>query len=92
MRRGWSIRKVARYVGVSPGTVCKWVKKAKRYGHHDNPDALVPSQASPEAALRRARLEDLPQADHAEAQRGSSAGRTGARRRHSLAFVGEAHA
>jgi len=33
VRRGWGIRQVARYVGVSPGTICKWVKKAKIYGH-----------------------------------------------------------
>lgn len=33
VRRGWGVRKVARYVGVSPGTITKWVKKAKSYGH-----------------------------------------------------------
>jgi transposase len=35
--RGWGVRKVARYVGVSPGTVTKWVKKAKVYGYHPIP-------------------------------------------------------
>jgi transposase InsO family protein len=33
VRRGWGIRQVARYVGVSPGTITKWVKKAQKYGH-----------------------------------------------------------
>jgi len=33
VRRGWGVRQVARYVGVSPGTITKWVKKAKIYGH-----------------------------------------------------------
>ena len=37
VRRGWGIRQVARYVGVSPGTICKWVKKAKIYGYHPIP-------------------------------------------------------
>lgn len=32
VRRGWGVRKVARYVGVSPGTITKWVKKVKRCG------------------------------------------------------------
>jgi transposase InsO family protein len=33
VRRGWGVRQVARYVGVSPGTITKWVKKALKYGH-----------------------------------------------------------
>lgn len=33
VRRGWGVRQVARYVGVSPGTITKWVIKAKQYGH-----------------------------------------------------------
>ena len=37
VRRGWGIRKVARYIGVSPGTITKWVKKAKKYGYHPIP-------------------------------------------------------
>ena len=41
VRRGWGVRKVARYVGVSPGTVTKWVKKAQQLGYHD-----IPTQSS----------------------------------------------
>jgi putative transposase len=41
VRRGWGVRRVARYVGVSPGTITKWVKKAKRYGYH-----LIPTLSS----------------------------------------------
>jgi transposase InsO family protein len=37
VRKGWGVRKVARYVGVSPGTVTKWVKKAQMYGYHPIP-------------------------------------------------------
>jgi len=37
VRRGWGVRKVARYVGVSPGTVSKWVRKAEKYGYHEIP-------------------------------------------------------
>jgi len=37
VRRGWGIRQTARYVGVSPGTICKWVKKAKIYGYRPIP-------------------------------------------------------
>jgi transposase InsO family protein len=37
VHRGWGIRQVARYVGVSPGTITKWVKKAIKYGHHPIP-------------------------------------------------------
>ena len=33
VHRGWGVRQVARYVGVSPGTITKWVRKAKIYGH-----------------------------------------------------------
>ena len=29
-RKGWSVRQTARYIGVSPGTVSKWLKKAGR--------------------------------------------------------------
>ena len=32
VHKGWGVRKVARYVGVSPGTISKWVKKAKKFG------------------------------------------------------------
>lgn len=37
VRRGWGVRKVARYMGVSPGTVTKWVKKAQKYGYRNIP-------------------------------------------------------
>jgi len=37
VRRGWGVRKVARYVGVSPGTITKWVKKAREYGYKPIP-------------------------------------------------------
>ena len=37
VRRGWGIRQTARYVGVSPGTICKWIKKAKIYGYRPIP-------------------------------------------------------
>lgn len=37
VRRGWGVRKVARYIGVSPGTITKWVKKSKKYGYHPIP-------------------------------------------------------
>lgn len=37
VRRGWGVRQVARYIGVSPGTVCKWVKKTRIYGYHPIP-------------------------------------------------------
>lgn len=32
VRRGWSMRKVSRYMGVSPSTVSRWVKKAPKRG------------------------------------------------------------
>ena len=41
VRRGWSIRKAARYVGVNPGTVCRWVKKAPADGR-----LVIPTQSS----------------------------------------------
>jgi len=37
VRRGWGVRQVARRYGVSPGTITKWVKKAKVYGYHPIP-------------------------------------------------------
>ena len=37
VRRGWGVRQTARYVGVSPGTICKWVKKSKIYGYRPIP-------------------------------------------------------
>lgn len=29
VRQGWGIRKTSRHIGASPGTVCKWMKKAE---------------------------------------------------------------
>lgn len=37
VNRGWGVRKVARYFGVSPGTITKWKKKARVYGYHPIP-------------------------------------------------------
>lgn len=37
VNKGWGVRKVARYVGVSPGTITKWVRKAKEIGYHPIP-------------------------------------------------------
>lgn len=37
VNRGWGVRQVARYVGVSPGTVTKWVKKYRQFGHEPIP-------------------------------------------------------
>jgi len=41
VRKGWKVRQVARYVGVSPGTISKWVKKAEVVGYH-----LIPTKSS----------------------------------------------
>lgn len=50
VRTGWSIRKTARYVGVEPSTILRWVRKAPRDGRlvipthssrpHNHPRAL----------------------------------------------------
>lgn len=37
VRRGYGVRTVARRYGVFPGTVSKWVKKAKKIGYHPIP-------------------------------------------------------
>lgn len=37
VRRGWGVRKTARYVGVSPGAISKWVRKAELIGYHPIP-------------------------------------------------------
>lgn len=57
VRRGWGVRKVARYVGVSPGTVSKWVKRAREIGHRPIPTlssrpASHPKQLSKEMVLK----------------------------------------
>jgi transposase InsO family protein len=63
VRRGWGVRQVARYIGVSPGTITKWVKKARKIGYHPIPTISSrpkhhPKQLSPEViekivAMRR---------------------------------------
>ena len=35
--RGFTPTEVGRRYGVGSSTICKWVKKAKRYGYHDIP-------------------------------------------------------
>lgn len=57
VRRGWGVRKVARYVGVSPGTVSKWVRKARLVGYHPIPTLSSrprhhPQQLSRELVLK----------------------------------------
>ena len=37
VRRGWGVRKVARYIGTSPGTITKWVRKARKIGYYPIP-------------------------------------------------------
>ena len=32
VHQGWTVRKASRYIGVSPGTVSKWLKKDYSYG------------------------------------------------------------
>lgn len=41
IRKGWSVRKAARYVGVNPGTVSRWVKKAPADGR-----LVIPTKSS----------------------------------------------
>lgn len=47
VRRGWGVRKVARYMGVSPGTISKWVKKAGVIGYHPIPTLSSRPQSHP---------------------------------------------
>ena len=52
IRSGWSVRQTARYIGVVPGTVSKWTKKAPVDGRrviptessrpHSHPNAISP--------------------------------------------------
>jgi len=37
VRRGWGVRKVARYIGVRPGTITKWVERARKIGYYPIP-------------------------------------------------------
>lgn len=41
VRRGWSVRKVARHLGFTHGAVVKWVKKAKQRGY-----GAIPTESS----------------------------------------------
>jgi transposase len=41
VRKGWSIRAVARYTGYTPGAICKWVKRAPADGR-----LTIPTQSS----------------------------------------------
>lgn len=41
VRKGWSVRQTARYIGVSPGSVSKWMKKAPLDGR-----LAIPTQSS----------------------------------------------
>lgn len=54
--RGWSVRQTARYIGVQPGTVSKWLKKDRWYGRipiatlSSRPDSFP--QALPEEIVK----------------------------------------
>lgn len=52
VRKGWSIRKAARYVGVNPGTVSRWVKKAPTDGRLVIPTQSSRPKVSPKALVR----------------------------------------
>lgn len=57
VRRGWGVRQVARYIGVQPGTISKWVEKSKHYGYHPIPTLSSkpkhhPNQLSRELILK----------------------------------------
>lgn len=41
VRRGWAVRQTARYIGVSPGTVNKWMARAPSHGRSG-----IPTQSS----------------------------------------------
>jgi transposase len=47
VRRGWGVRKVARYVGVSPGTISKWFKKSQVLGYRPIPTLSSRPKAHP---------------------------------------------
>ncbi|PIR06269.1 MAG: hypothetical protein COV55_04505 [Candidatus Komeilibacteria bacterium CG11_big_fil_rev_8_21_14_0_20_36_20] len=65
VRSGWSIRKAARYTGVYPSTVLRWVRKAPNDGRftiptksskpHSHPNALGPSIVKRILELRKER-------------------------------------
>jgi len=43
LRHGWTVRQAARYTGVQPGTVSKWVKKAKGWNRYIR---AIPTESS----------------------------------------------
>jgi len=47
VRRGWGVRKVARRMGVAPGTLSKWVKKSQVLGYHPIPTLSSKPKAHP---------------------------------------------
>ena len=47
VRRGWGVRKVARRMGVAPGTISKWVKKSQVLGYHPIPTLSSKPKAHP---------------------------------------------
>lgn len=51
--RGWSIRKVARHVGVNPSTVSRWCKKDPSGGWHEIPTLSSRPKKSPRALSRK---------------------------------------
>jgi len=59
VRRGWGVRQVARYVGVSPGTISKWVSKSKQYGYHPIPTLSSRPKSHPKQLSRELILKIL---------------------------------
>ncbi len=47
VRKGWSVRQTARYIGVSPGTISKWMKKAPKDGRLAIPTISSRPHSSP---------------------------------------------
>jgi len=52
VRKGWSMRKTARYIGVSPGTISKWCKKAPSDGRNVIPTISSRPHSSPNSISR----------------------------------------
>lgn len=52
VRKGWSIRKAARHVGVNPGTVSRWVRKAPSDGRLTIPTLSSRPKTSSQALSR----------------------------------------
>lgn len=51
--RGWSMRKVARYMGVHPSTVMRWSRKDPTGGWHEIPTLSSRPKTSPRALSRK---------------------------------------